>query len=285
MICQNCGSANQEGSKFCTKCGAELPIQQPNVNQMGPIPNQASYSFNAEGSQNASINPINQKQPKSINKITMKEYFYIVLAVILKPFTAFKEEISKFDNFKNSVILSGIVAILATIISLLKTIYNTVRVTSIWTKETQWVWENLKEVNYIKVIGMNLLIYLGIIAAIASVYYIASLIAKKQTNFPRLLGIAAASIVPILVCSMILSPILSMIYVPLGMIISVVGGVYTVILIYETINNEILLEGNAKFYFNLICLSILIVTVYYLYTKTISNSIIKNAGDLLDLLK
>ena len=156
---------------------------------------------------------------------------------------------------------------------------SAVRVTSYWSNEVKWVWENLKEIKYIQVIGQTFLIYLGIIFVVACVYYIAGLVVKKQPNFSRLLGVTAISVVPMLLCALLLSPLLTMIYAPLGVGVTIFGAVYTLIIIYETINNEILLEGNAKYYFNLICLSILIVAGYYIYMKFFMAS----TGDLSDI--
>ena len=70
----------------------------------------------------------------------------ILFEILLKPFTALKEKINKFDSFKNSAILSIMVSLLASLITLIKTIISTVRVTSggLFTEtKTEWVWENL----------------------------------------------------------------------------------------------------------------------------------------------
>ena len=112
-----------------------------------------------------------------------------------------------------------------------------------------YVWDNLKDIEYIKVIGQNLLLFLGIIVAIAFVYYIGSLIIKKQPNFGRMLGIAAMGIVPLYISALILAPILNLIWTPLGMVVTVMGGVYSLLMIYETMNDEVALEGNVKYYF------------------------------------
>ncbi len=294
MICQNCGTQNVENSRFCIKCGLPLSsIETQNMN--GSVNNNPSFQpqLNSDminNTNNPSVNSIHQQPVTSSQNASVRmsliEYFKTLFAVILKPFTTFKNEISKFDNFKNSAILSIIIAIFSTVVSLLNTMYNTVRVTTGgWFSEekTEWVWENLKEIEYVKVIGMNLLTFLGIILAIAVVYYIASLLVKKNTNFSRLLGIAAISVVPMFICSLVLSPLLMMLYEPLGMAITIVGSIYTLIMIYETMNNEILLEGNAKYYFNLICLSILLLAGYYIYMK-IFTSPLSDVSDILDLL-
>lgn len=293
MICQNCGTQNADNSKFCIKCG--MPINVNNVqNDNKPINVQQESSMNVTQQQpmniNVGINNISQNTNHAIDKtiknedvkIRFVEYFLIILAILLKPFTAIGDKINKFNGFKNSAILSLIVSLIAMFIVFIKTIISTVRVTTggfFSEPKTEWIWENLKDIDFIKIIGTNLLVFLGIIFAIACVYYIAGLIVKKQSNFSRLLGISAISVVPMLLCALLLSPLFTMIYAPLGMVITIIGAVYTLIIIYETINNEISLEGNAKYYFNLICLSILLIAGYYVYMKFFMASV----GDLSDI--
>lgn len=296
MNCKNCGAINNMGSKFCIKCGQSLdnltsmqsnieqPVQQPT------IPTQTVDNMSTQNI-NSFQTVVNQPQPTnnsvnsniSSNKISFMDYYFIILAVILKPFTAFKEELSKFSEFKNSAILSLVVAGTATIVNLLISMLNAVRVTSYWSDEVTWAWENLKELDYLQVIGKNFLIYLGAIAIIAAIYYIVSLIMKKQLNFSRLLGISTISVVPILVCTLMLSPLLGMIWTQLSLPVTLIGAVYTIVLLYEGMNNEIVLEGNMKYYFNLICLSILLLVIYYIGMRFIVSSIAGGFGDMMDL--
>lgn len=299
MNCPNCGTSNNVGSKFCIRCGQSLEGTQVSTEQ----PIQSSETL----SQEVSSQPINNmpiqnennfqtnvapQQPMNSNaapaaKVSFMGYFFIILAVILKPFTAFKEELNKFNSFKNSAIMSLIVSGVGTLINLITTMLNSVMVKSYdWSSggyKTTWTWENLKEIKYLEVVGKNFLIYLGVIVAIAVVYYIASLIVKKQTNFSRLLGISAIAVAPMLVCSLVLSPLLALIWAELAMPITLIGAIYTIVLVYEGMNNEVLVEGNAKYYFNLACLSILGIAAYYLYMKLFMSSISGGLEDIMDL--
>lgn len=56
-------------------------------------------------------------------------------------------------------------------------------------------------------------------------YYIASLIIKKQTNFGRLLCIFTMVVVPILICFLILSPLLSLIWAEVAMLIILICAI------------------------------------------------------------
>lgn len=302
MNCPNCGTSNNVGSKFCIRCGQSLAdVQQAPAEETiqttetsfqdvpsqpinnTPIQNENSFQTNVAPAQ--PVNTTTNNAPAA--KVSFMGYFFIILAVILKPFTAFKEELNKFNSFKNSAIMSLIVSGVGTLINLITTMLNSVMVKSYdWSSggyKTTWTWENLKEIKYLEVVGKNFLIYLGVIVAIAVVYYIASLIVKKQTNFSRLLGISAIAVAPMLVCSLVLSPLLALIWAELAMPITLIGAIYTIVLVYEGMNNEVLVEGNAKYYFNLVCLSILGIAAYYLYMKLFMSSISGGLEDIMDL--
>lgn len=300
MNCRNCGTFNNVGSKFCIKCGQNLtdvqspvaqPVQQPQssfqeapMQTMNNAPVQNENNLQAMPSQTVNSS-VNNGTPNV--KVSFMGYFFIILAVILKPFTAFKEELNKFNGFKNSAFISLIVSGLATLINLITSMLNVVMVKSFdWSSggyKTTWTWENLKELDYVQIIGKNFLIYFGVIVAIAAIYYIASLIVKKQTKFSRLLGISALAVAPMMICYLILSPLLAMLWAELAMPITLVGVVYTIVLLYEGMNSEVLLDGNAKYYFNLICLSILGIAAYYLYMKLMMSSISGGLEDIMDL--
>lgn len=198
------------------------------------------------------------------NKVSFKDYFSVIKAIILKPFTGLKDEINKISNILSAGILALIIAALATILTLIKTIITTVRVTSIWNNETSWVWDNISNINFVKAIGLNFIIFLGLIAAVAFVYYIGSLILKKQADFPKLLGIAVTTTLPVIICYTLISPILGMIWGLLGLLATVIGLVYTLILTYELMSEELSLKENSKFYLNLICLTIISAIIYYI---------------------
>lgn len=286
MICPNCQTENINGSNFCIKCGKPLtaPVQTPPQNENVFTPNTAGISNTVPNTQTpvSNISRTPETSTKHINAI--KGLF----EVIRKPQSAMKEELINFNNIKNAILLTVIVALIATIASLVQTMISVVRVEKYSLFEgttTTWVWENLKDIEYIKVIGQSFLIFAGIIVGIAAIYYIGGLIIKKQSNFGRMLGIAAVSIFPLYLCAYILSPLLSIIWEPLALIVTMMGSTYSLIIMYETINNEINLEGNEKYYFNLLCLSIILVAVYYVYMKFMISPVVDDLGGILDIFR
>ena len=299
MICSNCGSFNTEGTNFCVECGQSItPIQNNNnlqqttvetTNVTTPIQTQVNYTNTIQNA-GIGVNQIPNPEVKNSNvSLSFSEYFFIILAVILKPFTSLKEELGKFDNFKNSFIMSIIISAIATLVKLVTTMYSTVRVKNYnWSSgdnESTWVWENLKELDYLQLIGKTFLIFLGVILVIAAVYYIASLIIKKQPNFSKLLCISTVSLVPMLMCYLVISPLLSLIWLELAVPTIIIGAIYTIVLLYEGMNNEVGVEGNEKYYFNLVCLSLLAIAGYYFYSRLIIGNVTSELEDLTNFFK
>ena len=286
MICPNCGQQNMDGSNFCIKCGKNMAMT-------------TNASFQNNVSQNVNLNTgVPVQEVASVNtkpnsSVSIKSFFHSILNVFIKPFSVMKEEVNKYAVLKNSFLLSLIISLFAVVVSLVQTMIRAVVVTNYSIFEgskTTWVWENLKDVKYLEVIGKNLLFYLGIILGIAAVYYVASLLIKKQSNFSRLLGIAALSVVPVYLGTLVISPIVSLIYAPLGMAVTLISGVYTFLIFYEAINEEIQLEKEKKFYFHLICISILVIVIYFVYMKfvvasTVSENLPSGMDDILDFIR
>lgn len=298
MICPKCGHESINGSKFCVKCGFNFqeqpstitidpqPVEIQPMNNGGVNPSMPNETVNVSNNMNPGVvNSMPSQEPvqpaaaalASNTKVSFMAYFYMIIAVILKPFTAFKEESEKLKDFKNSAIIAGIVTVIFTLISVVKMIWSIVRVTDLdenFKTVKVWAWENLKNVNFFQVIGKYLLIYVGIMLAIACVYYVAGLIAKKQPNFAKFLGISALGVVPAYLTITVLSPLFGMMSYEVGMIVAVVGIIYSFTIIYEGINNELQLEGNVKFYVNAACLAILIIVGGYTAYKLVLGSAI-----------
>lgn len=324
MNCSKCGSPNILGSSFCIKCGANLKenivepqqqiYEQPNNNvqnseyvnlnteqstynnqSVAQSLNQTQQSFDQTNTQ-VYQTPINQYQQQvntsAVNNTNIDNsslnYLMYIVAVLLKPVKCFKEEENKFNNAKTSIVFSSIVAVGIMLINLIKTMISTVFTKSFDYKtfkmKTSVDFSNLKNLDYLDLIGKQLLIYAGIILAIALVYYLASLVVKKQVSFTKMLAISATSVIPFTILSMIVSPLLGKIWAPLSVVALVIGIVYSLLIFITLINKDITFEnGDSRIYFNLICLSILGSVGYYVYMKLLMSGIGSKVSDLLDL--
>ena len=294
MNCPNCNTVNNEDSKFCIGCGTKLeatPSVAPNPTAVEPAPTPQVNQVVTETPVQQNVPQPVQMQPTQavaaaapVNTVSLTlNYFMYCLLVLLKPNKVFKEEESKLSAPKNGFILSAIVEGAMMLVNLFTSMLGAVRETSIWTDEVKWNFANLSNLNYLELIGKNLLIYLGVILAIAGIFYLGSLIAKKQTNFIKLLSISATAIIPVILGHMILSPILSLIWNELGIIVSAVSIVYAVVLLYELMNNELKLEGDIKVYFNLAIFSILMIAGYYAFTNLLVSNVTSELDDIMNM--
>lgn len=265
MNCLKCGEKNTKEAKFCSKCGAELKEE---IKEKSEVANQ-----------------IKEKANKT--KIVCLEYLKLIIDFILKPATTLKENINKLDEIKNSGILAIIIAAISTIICLIGTMINTVVIKYNWLNETTvvWRWENLKNINYISSIFSSLISVLLLIAVIAGVYYIAGLIIKKKVKYPRLVGIVSLILTPLLLTSLLISPILSVISIRLSSLVLISGFIYTLILLHESINNEFKLEENKKYYFNLVCYLVLLIISYISFSMIVSTVVGTDINGLLGLIR
>jgi len=271
MKCPKCGAENIEGSTFCVKCGV-------NIKEFEPVEEEVKEEKVEEVKETVE----EKKEPVSAAPVAagaaatpIAGFFTYLLAALMKPKTAFKEEEEKLGDTKFGIILSLIVAGVMTVLTILNTIYTTVRVTSFFSGETKWVWENLKNVKWIEVIGKNFLIYLGVMFAIAGVFYLGCLLVKKDCSFIKNLSIAATSMVPIAVCSMLLAPIGGMIWVQLSFIFIIVGMVYSCAILFELLNTNIKLDGDIKIYFNAACTSVLLIAAYFIASRLLVSTLTK----------
>lgn len=267
-VCPNCGITNLANAKFCIKCGANLEVNN-NMNSELQNNNFDNGTYNNMNNTN-NVNSYNNNQVSS-GKL---DYVKYLLGSLLKPYDTYKNNESTLGDIKNASILTLIVVGIMTAINLLSTMISAVRHKSFFSGEVTWNWDNLGDVEYFKVIGLDLLVYAGIIAAITGVYYLGSLVIKKNAKFSNLIGAATTSVVPFATCSLLLSPILSMIYSPLGIATTVVGFVYTLVTLIELVNDIVVIDNkNTRIYYHLVCLSTVIIVGGFIAYKVLVNSI------------
>ena len=282
MKCPKCGAESMEGSTFCVKCGTNMKEFKEEVHeeieQAKP-----DVEETHEVKEEIKSEPVRESSGGVAAATAPLNYLMYLVSSVMKPKTTFEEEKEKLKDTKNAMVLAVISAGIMTILNVISTIITTVRVTSIFS-ETKWVWENLKYIKWFEVIGKNFLIYAGIIFAIAGVFYIASLIIKKESNFMRLLSISATSMIPFAICGMLLSPIGGIIWSTLTLVFIIVGITYSLSILYNLLNLEIKIDGDIKIYFYAACTAVLLIAGYYICLKlivgTVANSV---AGSMLGI--
>lgn len=277
MNCKNCGTFNNEGFKYCVKCGNSL---ETNVNE---------NVVNEQPTGVVSTTSVQSQQSTKGDNILLCILKYII-SFIIKPFETYKNEEIKLENPKFGLILSGIIATAMMIIKLLISMISAIFVKTLdystFEYKTKIEFAGLKELDYLNLIVKNLFIYIGIIVAIAGVYYLASLVMKKSINFIKTLSISASSIIPYVIMGMLVSPILGKIWSPLSVVATIVGVVYSIIifvlLLSENINFD---KKEVTAYFHLVCMTILGTVGYYVYIKIFTSGVVDQIGNYLDMFK
>lgn len=310
--CPNCGVTNLMNASFCIKCGTNFgmnDVNNSNNNMGNNFNNMNNNGFNNgmndqfqnnnnnnynngmnnqfQNNNNNNFNNPNNMNNNQFNNFNNKasggklDYIKYLLGSLLKPYDTYKNNENALGEFKNSSILALIVVGIMTVINLILTMLSAVRHKSYFSGEVTWNWDNLGSIDYFKTIGLDLLIYAGIIAALAGVYYLGSLVIKKNAKFSNLIGASSTAIVPFAVCSLILSPILSLIYSPLGVAVTVVGFVYAFVTLIELVNDMIIIDNkNTRIYYHLACLSTVIIVGGFIAYKILLNTVLGGLGDL-----
>lgn len=275
MVCPKCNSNNMDGSTFCIKCGANLKeielvnIEPNTVNQV---------NSNVSQPQGGQVNVVESKQSNNVDKSSLGYVSYII-GVLLKPVQNFRNNESKLNNPKTSFVFALLVSLAMTIINLVTTMIN---VAKPYYKGYDWDFDSLKDLDYLELIGKNFLIYLGVILAITIVFYIGSLIVKKNMSFIKSLAIATTSVIPAVICSMVLSPLGGMVWDKLSIVLTFLGFVYSIVILYELVNSELSLEGDVGVYYNASCFLLLAVAAYYVYVELFTVSSLGGLDGLLD---
>lgn len=305
MKCPKCQFENIENSTFCVKCGTNLKeIQNINIemqnstnNLNGNINNNVNYENTPTSStdylesqkiQNIQ-EPVMNNQSRSISSESLN-YIMFIVAVLMKPFKCFKEEEAKLSNAKTSVVFTIIISVIMTLVTLVKKVIATVITktmdTSSFKLKTTVDFSQLKELDWMGLLFKNLLIYIAIVVVIALVYYIISLMFKKNSDFIKMLSISATSLIPFIIIGMIASPILGIVWAPLSTIIMCIGVVYSLLIFIALMDEEISFnDANIRIYFHLICLSILGSAGYYCYMKFMTSAVPSNIKNVLNLIK
>lgn len=266
MECMKCGTQNHDNAKFCSGCGNSLEQMQM-MNQVGVQNQNYNYQIN---------NPEMYNNEKVVGNQNIKGFnlFLFIMQAFLNPIKSFKEKSQEVMETKNSLLLGIIVAVIAVALSLINKVISTVRIMDYFNKETSWNWENLNGFPWFNTIGKDILLFGGIIFGVALLFYLASLIIKKDTNYLKMLSIVSVALVPSVIGIYVLGPIFGMLWDKLAIVFSIMGICYTITILCELINKEIQLEDDQKIYFNFICFSIIFIVLFFvIYQMTIGSAL------------
>ena len=194
---------------------------------------------------------------------------------LLKPLDSIKEKST--EDLKQVGITGGILVVLMMLVNLIMTMIGSLKSTSfdIFTGKTTTTIDfgNLGELNYLSLIFKNLFIYALVILAIAGIFYLGSLIIKKEIKFTKLLSITYIATIPFFIGTTVLATILGFIFNSLAVIVSIITSIYAICVFAYLVNDEIKLNGITRVYYNAACFSIIIITVYFVIIKIIESAL------------
>lgn len=288
MKCPKCGKEIKEGSKFCVGCGTALTEKKEETAKVeNTESNQKVEAVKEKVS--TKMNEVKESAKKAADSDFMKTILaslMFLVNILLKPIKTLKEKIKYYSEPKNGFILAGVVAlatmIVRVVVSFVMALIQKQCTTSIFGKGSCLsIGEKLKAIDWMGITLKHLLIILISMFAVAGIYYVASLIAKKTANFMRLLTITAVSFVPACVAMYLLTPIFGWINVHLGVIVTIVGFVYSLVIFFSAIKDEFKFDNADKaVYFNLICVSIILIIVYFIGVNVTASAINDSMGSL-----
>jgi len=211
----------------------------------------------------------------------IKDYIIFVIAALLKPVTTFKTKLKVHSDFKTIGIFTAVVAFVAMILNLIHQIIAYVRIPVIegagWfgggtVTGHEWYWGNMSELPWLNLIVRNFFIYLGIIVAIALVYFLAGRIVRKDAAFQRALSVATISAIPVILNAFILAPLLGWLHLHLAVMITVITLIYAFALLISGMNQELdLKDDDLRLYVNTACIAILLIIGYFIMVQLAEN--------------
>lgn len=177
------------------------------------------------------------------------------------------------EDIKSVGITGGILVVLMTLVNLVMTMISSV-ITYDWTgKFDGFDFGNLGNLDYLSLIFKNLLIYAVVMLAIAGVFYIGALIAKKEVNYAKLLTIVFIAAIPLTIGNTVVATILGYIYNPLAVIASVATSIYSITIFTKLVNDEVKLSDMTLIYYNAACYSVIILVTYFIIVRLIVSTV------------
>ena len=193
--------------------------------------------------------------------------------IMINPVKAYKDHKENYNTLKNSLFLTGLISFTAMLISLIVSMVNVViePVYDYFELTGHKVeLSNLGNLNYLELILGNFITVALVIGFIAFVFYIGSLIVKKETKYIDMLTVSATSVIPVLVAA-ILVALFAIINANLAVLVFLLLLVYSVNILYELVNLNIKVKPKLKLIFNSVCFFVIIASFYiYAYQSAIN---------------
>lgn len=267
MKCSNCGNELKADSKFCIKCGTAV------------LKDGKKKTVKEEKKTDVKVEKKVSKNDGFDFGTVVLGCLMFILNVILKPVSTLKDKLESYSNIKTAGILVVLVSFGRMIINLFGNMISTIftkEITNYWNGDTKLSinFENLKELDYLSLIFKEFFVFIVVVAALAGIYYIVAMIMKKNANYLKLVTIATVSFIPSIVIGSFVSIIVSYIYAPLATFLVCAAFIYSFLTFVNAMDDELDIDdSNLKVYFHTICLTVVIIVVYYVAVNEIDSSL------------
>ena len=222
-----------------------------------------------------------EKINENLEKFTKIPAVSFILSVFKNPVTGVKKGIAGYSDFNNSWLLPVIAAGTYTVFNLIFTIFRTVsRPASLFgTKKSGLDFSLLNKFDWFQNTIGNFLIVLATIAAI-----LAGLIMKKtELNYFRLVTIVSVASFGWILTTTLISPLLLNVSAPIAGAIGYAGMIFSGLVVYEAMNQELELKGDKKILVNIIITAIIALAITLISAsliKSSTNSIVDSLNTL-----
>ncbi len=268
----NEGFENQEITDKSILVEENRIANHDNLNQT--IENIENYisQENSDQQNNAEIKsseiPLKDKSSKSVH------YFSIIGKFLGRPISTIQEQINNF-TMKDSAITMGLISIIAVLLNFIVQAINTIKETTIdWNNggtTIEWNFENLKELNYIDILLKNWAYTLIVILVLTIIYYVVALFARRKIKIYPILGLISLSILPTVVTTFVLFPIIGEFSPLIAIIILIIGFVYSNLILILGTNEIVGFEKlDSKIYYQLVCAILISIIVCLILSETIN---------------
>lgn len=268
MTCPKCGAEIMEGSSFCVKCGANLSetpmeevkeevseVKEETVVEQSNVVENTTPNTTPETPTPTPNNNDQKKVDVEALKGSAKGYLNYILALFTKPFSAYKDQESKFNNTKDALMFSGFIALLMMVVNL---VLSVIIVPTDFGLKYKFGFRDITGDLLFSLIVKKLIIYVGALAFVALVYYLGCLIIKKSANYVKLLSIVSTAAVPYIAFKMALYDILLVLWRDMTGFASWAGTISEILLMVLLINDYTKLEKkDSMFLFHVACLTII----------------------------
>lgn len=273
MICKKCGAKNKKGASFCSKCGNELTVEVvKKTKKVETVPEEIEE---VKKEKEPRVTPLEEKTGVDFENrtdditITIDKQKYIslwnyIVEGVLRPISTNEKTLKEDKTLEESctrVFKVGLVGMLVNLVmTMVKSIF--VKTPTIDGFKTVIDVSGLKDLDYLSLIFKNIILYLIFITLVACIYFLASLVIKKEMKFENLLTISANSFIEIIASIIFLYQLVSLFSVKISLVVLLLGIILYVLVLTKNINKEVKLnDPNKEILFHVCSLGLLLLIV------------------------